>query len=153
MAGDGQGVEETGAGEESVVSRADDRGEDHGVDEGSGGFSAGHLEYDGEGGGGGFLAGEVGVVVGDVEADEEDGEDVEDEDAPEDVLYDPGEVLGGVLGFPGSYRDGFCAAVWKGVSFGGCEGLEPFLHANDAVTKTDAKPPIPPTKGASPMYQ
>ena len=26
-------------------------------------------------------------------------------------------------------------------------------YANEAVTKTDAKPPIPPTKGASPMYQ
>jgi hypothetical protein len=26
-------------------------------------------------------------------------------------------------------------------------------YANEAVTKTEAKPPIPPTKGASPMYQ
>lgn len=26
-------------------------------------------------------------------------------------------------------------------------------YANDAVTKTEANPPIPPTKGASPMYQ
>ena len=27
------------------------------------------------------------------------------------------------------------------------------LHAKEAVTKTDANPPIPPTKGASPTYQ
>ena len=31
--------------------------------------------------------------------------------------------------------------------------LELNLQANEAVTKTDANPPIPPTKGASPMYQ
>jgi hypothetical protein len=27
------------------------------------------------------------------------------------------------------------------------------LHANEAVTKTEAKPPMPPTKGALGMYQ
>lgn len=37
--------------------------------------------------------------------------------------------------------------VWRG---GNKKGN---LQANEAVTKTDAKPPIPPTNGASPMYQ
>ena len=51
----GEGVEETGSGEEGVVGGGDDAGHDHGVDEAAGDGAAGFNEDDGEGAGrGGF---------------------------------------------------------------------------------------------------
>jgi hypothetical protein len=94
-----------------VVPSRNDRSENHGVNKGASCFCAGHLKHEGEWRGGGFLGREAGGVVGDVEADKEDREDVEEEDAPEYILYYAGEVFGGVLCFAGCDGYGFCAAV------------------------------------------
>lgn len=111
---DREGVEETRAGEEGVVARAEDGGHDHGVDERAGDLGADHLEHEGEGRGGGVLSGEAGGGVGDVEADKEDGDDVEEEDAPEDVLDHAGDVLVRGRCLAGGDGDGFRAAVGEG---------------------------------------
>ena len=106
-----------------MVASAEDGGHDHSVNKRPGDFGSDHLEDDGEGRSGGVLGGQAGGGVGDVEADQEDGDDIEEEDAPEDVLDDAGDVLvrGGRLA--GGDGDGFGAAVW-GVLVGERNGGE-----------------------------
>ena len=116
------------------------------------------LEDDGEGAGFGVAFGEARVGVRHVQADDEDGEDVEDDDAPEDVADDAREVAGGIPRFAGCDGDGFgCAAVQRkglvSVLICGMDARGLTYYANEAVTKTEAKPPMPPTNGASPCMK
>lgn len=129
---DREGVEETRAGEERVVARAEDRGHDHGVNKRACDLGADHLEHEGEGRGGGFLGGEAGGGVGDVQADEEDGDDVEEEDTPEDVLDHAGDVLVWRGCLAGSDGNGFRSAVGEG------GGYEDGGEATDAADKGGA---------------
>lgn len=114
MAVDGEGVEETRAGEEGVVACAENGGHDHSIDERARDLGPNHLEDDGKGRGSRVLGGEAGGGVGDVEPDEEDGDDVEEEDAPEDVFDDAGDVLVRGRRLAGRDGDGFRAAVGEG---------------------------------------
>lgn len=152
VAVDGESVEQTGAGEEGVVGGGDDAGHEHGVDEAAGDGAAGLHEDDGKRAGGGVALGEARVVVGHVEADNDDRHDVEEDDAPEDVADHFGEVFGRVFGFAGCYGNGLGAAA-GGVLEVACACMDAWIgtyYANEAVTKTEANPPMPPTNGASP---
>lgn len=120
---DRQCVEEARAREERVVGGGDHARHDHRVDEAACHGAAGFDEDDRERAGGRRLGGEARVVVGDVQADQHDRDDVEEDDAPEDVAHDPRERLGGVLGLAGGDGDGFGAAAagvvslaWAGIA-------------------------------------
>ena len=86
-----------------MISGADNAGHDHGIDKTSCSLGTCHLEDDGERGGCRRFGGEIGVGIWDVETDKKDGKDIEDHNAPEDVLDDTGKILRGVLGL--SCRD------------------------------------------------
>lgn len=108
---DGERVQESRSGEQGVVGGRDDAGQDDGVDEAARDVAASFGENDGEGAGAGVLLAQVGIVVRHVEADQQDGQDVEEQDAPEDVAHDPRQVLGRVFGLSGGHGDGFGSSV------------------------------------------
>lgn len=97
-----------------MVPRRKDRSHDHSIDKAPRDIRPDHLKHQRERRGRRVLGRQVWGGVGDIEADEEDGDDVEEEDAPEDVFDDAGDVFvrGGRLA--GGDGDGFCAAVGEG---------------------------------------
>ena len=60
-----------------------------------------------------LLTRKIRIIVRDIETNQEYGEDIKEENPPEYVSDDTGQVLGGVFGLAGCYGDGFCAAVGK----------------------------------------
>ena len=88
----GQGVKEASAGEKGVVAGGKNASHDHCVDDAACSVCAGHLEDDGEGRGARVFTVEVWVGIRNVEADQEDRQDVEEEDAPENIADDFGDV-------------------------------------------------------------
>lgn len=159
-----------------MVAGRQDTGQDDGVDDTAGGLGSGHLENEGKGRSACVLRVEAGVVVGDVEADEENREDtgralatccrqqrqlgvvLEEENSPKDILHHLGHGLRRVLSLAGGNGDGFGTTIWKNsVSrmHRFCVVRRPagHLQAKEAVTKTEAKPPMPPTKGAPGICQ
>lgn len=109
-----EGEEQPRPGEEGVVAGRDDAREDDGVDEGAGDLGPGHGEGDGERRGVRGLCVEAWVVVGDVEADHQRRQDVEEQDAPEDVLDDPRQHTRRVARLARRDGDGLGPAVGEG---------------------------------------
>lgn len=87
-----------------MVACAENTGQDDSVDEATSSFRTRHLEDDGERRCRRGSGVESWTVVRYVEANEDDGDNVEEQNAPEDVLHDSWEVLCRVLRLTG--RDG-----------------------------------------------
>ena len=68
---------------------------------------------------------------------------LEDENTPEDILDDPGKIFGGILSLAGGDGDRLGSTIWFGSVIDLYKAPQRYLHAKAAVTKTDAKPPIP----------
>ncbi|RUP44204.1 LOW QUALITY PROTEIN: hypothetical protein BC936DRAFT_149792 [Jimgerdemannia flammicorona] len=87
---------------ETRVACGEDGGDDDGVHDVRGGLETGLEEDEGERRDGDGIDGgieEVRVVVGDYQADDKDGKDVEEEDAPEDLLDRCRHILSRILRF------------------------------------------------------
>lgn len=79
---------------------------------------------------------------------------LEQNDPPKHILDDLWEVLCRVHGLACGNRNAFRTTVYTWFASMSTGGSEPEdLQANEAVTNTDAKPPIPPTNGAPGMCQ
>jgi hypothetical protein len=103
-----------------------------------------------------------------IESNEQDAQDIEENDAtirvsflrknkymrkvilpPKHKLYDSGHVLSRVPGLAGRNTQALGTTVYDGpVEYLSYAFHEVILQAKLAVTKTRAKPPKPPTKGA-----
>ena len=87
---DGECVKQSCARKQSMVRRGEHASHDDGVDEATSCRGASHLKYKRERGSPCVFAVKVRGGVRDVEAEDENCEDVEEEDAPEDVSDDFG---------------------------------------------------------------
>ena len=154
MSRDRQRIQQPRPSKQRMIRRRKHTRHDNSVNETPRRIRPGHLEHEREWRRPCVFVVETVGRVRDVEAEDEHGEDVEEQDAPEYVADYFWEGFGGGDGFAGGDGDGFGSSVWlyilKGLTW--VKRLA-VLHANAAVTKTDAKPPIPPTTGASPMNQ
>lgn len=122
MAINSEGVEQSCASEQCMVTSREDTSDDDSVNEAAGNTAACLLENDGKGGGPGVLGGQFGIVVWHIQANHEDGQDIEDEDSPEDIANHLRHVARGVLRLSGSDGNGLRSAAGQPVSI--CEAKE-----------------------------
>ncbi|KAF5133867.1 hypothetical protein E5D57_004495 [Metarhizium anisopliae] len=108
---DGQAVQHTGAGQETLVGGRPGRGDDDGVDDGGDGGNAGGRGGNDKGALGrvAALAVQAAVLAGHEHADNENGQHVEQHDADKDVLAGGGDGLARVPGLGAGHGDGLDA--------------------------------------------
>lgn len=135
-----QSSEGTRRAKDSRVTDADDRNENNGVHDAGENRGSGALDGNNKGTRRGIRAvltsEETTFVGGHEQADEHQGDDVEDGDAPEDLLDGGRERLAGVSGFGSSETDKFCASEREGA------GDEDAAEAPEAVVEGAGVSPV-----------
>jgi hypothetical protein len=97
-----------------VVTRGEDGGHDHSIYEAPRDIRPHHLKHQRKRRSRRVLCRQARGGIRDIQTDDEDGDDVEEEDAPEDVFDDAGDVFVRGRRLAGGDGDGFCAAVGEG---------------------------------------
>lgn len=140
-----------------MVTRRNNTRHDNCIDEAPCHCASSLLEHDREGAGASVFRVESRVGVGHIQANHENGKDVEDDNPPKDIADHPRHSFRRVLGLTrcDGYRLSSATGFKKQKSkVSHCTKLLSAVrhayYANEAVTKTEANPPIPPTKGESP---